>query len=56
MGLKRKESNSWNPKSNSILEKIHQVLGDGLRAFDLDNINIDPEDNDPFDDYIIALA
>ena len=56
MGLKRKESNSWNPKSNSILERIHQVLGDGLRAFDLDNINIDPEDDDPFDDYITALA
>ena len=56
MGLKRKESNSWNPQSNLILKRIHQVLGDGLRAFNLDNINIDPEDDDPFDDYITALA
>jgi len=56
MGLKRKESNSWNPKLNSILKQIHQVLDDGLRAFDLDNINIDPKDNDLFDDYITALA
>ena len=56
MGLKRKESNSWNPQSNSILKRIHQVLGDGLRAFDLDNIDINPEDDDPFDEYITAVA
>jgi len=56
MGLKWKESNSWNPKSNSILERINQVLGDGLRAFDLDNININHKDDDPFNDYTTALA
>ena len=56
MGLKRKESDSWNPQLHSILERIHQVLGDGLRAFDLDNININPEDDDPFNKYITGKA
>ena len=52
MGLKKKPSNSWNPQSNVILERIHQVFGDGLRSFDLDNKDIDPEDDDPYDEYI----
>ena len=56
MGLKKKPSNSWNPQSNAILERIHQVLGDGLRAFDLDNIDIDKEDDDPFDEHITSVA
>ena len=42
MGLKRKQSNSWNPQSNAILERVHQVLGDNLRSFDLDNTDLDP--------------
>ena len=55
MGLKKKPSNSWNPQTNAILEQIHQVLGDGLRAFDLDNMDIN-KDDDPFDKYITAVA
>ena len=31
MGLKRKPSAAWNPQSNAILERVHQVLGDCLR-------------------------
>ena len=56
MGLKKKPSNSWNLQSNAILERIHQVLGDGLRAFDLDSMDIDKDDDDPFDEYITAVA
>ena len=36
MGLKRHPSSSWNPQSNAILERIHQVLADCLRPFNLD--------------------
>ena len=50
MGLKKKTSHPWNPQSNSILERIHQVLGDGLRTFDLENMDIDESDEDPFDE------
>ena len=30
IGLKTKESLAWNPQSNTILERIHQVLADCL--------------------------
>ena len=56
MGLVPHWSNTWNPQSNSILERIHQVLADGLRAFDLDGAEIDPEDDDPFDEYISSVS
>ena len=56
MGLKKNPSNSWNSQSNAILEQIHQVLGDGLRVFDLDKKHIDENDDDPFDEYIPAVA
>jgi len=56
MGLKPHRSNTWNPQSNSILERIHQVLADGLRAFDLDGAEISPEDDDPFDEYISSVS
>ena len=50
MGLKPHRSNTWNPQSNSILERIHQVLADGLRAFNLNGAEIAPKDDNPFDD------
>ena len=56
MGMTPKRENSWNPQSNSILERIHQVLSDGLRVYDLENIDIDPEDDDPFDEYLSAVS
>ena len=56
MGLVPHRSNTWNPQSNSILERIHQVLADGLRAFELDGAEIDPEDDDPFDKYISSVS
>ena len=35
MGLKKNTSLPWNPQSNSILERIHQVLQDCLTTFEL---------------------
>ena len=55
MGMKPKRGNSWNPQSNSILERIHQVLSDGLRVYDLENIDIDEDNDDPFDEYLAAV-
>ena len=45
--MKKKESDSWSLQSNAILECIHQVLGDRLQAYNLDNKDIDPEDDNP---------
>ena len=56
MGLVPHRSNTWTPTSNSILERIHQVLADGLRAFDLDGAEIDPDDDDPFDEYLSSVS
>ena len=46
MGLKRCPRNAWDPQSNAILERIHQVLADGLVTFDLEGTPIDLEEED----------
>ena len=46
MGMKPKVSLPWNPQPNAILERVHQVLGDALRTFE-----IDPNEEDPFEEY-----
>ena len=56
MGLKQRLSNAWNPQSNAILERIHQVQGDGLTTFDLENTLIDPDEEDPFDEYLSLVV
>ena len=58
MGLKQRPLSSWNPQSNAILERIHQVLADCLRSFNLDErtINDNDQDFDPFEEYLAAAA
>ena len=56
MGLKQCPSNAWNPQSNAILERIHQVLADGLVTFDLENKLINVNEEDPFDEYLTAVS
>jgi hypothetical protein len=56
MGLKKRPSGAWNPQSNAILERVHQVLGDNLRTFDLENKIIDPNNKDPFEEFLTASA
>ena len=56
MNLKPNRSNPWNPQSNAILERIHQVLGDGMRTFDLENADIDKDKNDPFHEYLANVS
>ena len=42
-GLKRKPITTRNPKSNAIIERIHQTIGNIIRTFDVSNIiNKDP--------------
>ena len=54
MGIKRKPSGAWNPQSNSILERVHQVLGDSLRALNLEEKDLHPQD--PFEEFLTAAA
>ena len=46
MGLKEKTILPWNPQSNSILERIHQVLGDCLKTFELEELDINEDEED----------
>ena len=54
MGLKPKPSGAWNPQSNSSLERVHQVVGNTLRTFDLDNAVLHPKE--PFEEFTTATA
>ena len=44
MGMKTHASTSFNPQGNSVLERIHQVFGNNLRAFNLNEVDLHPED------------
>ena len=48
MGLKVNRSLKYNPQSNAILERVHQVLQDMLLTMDFDNADIDPNEDNPF--------
>ena len=56
MGLKEKTSLPWNPQSNSILERIRQVLADCLIIFKLEEFNIDEDEEDPFEEYLTITS
>ena len=56
MGLKEKTSLPWNPQSNSILERIHQVLADCLTTFELEQSNINKDEEDPFKEYLTMAS
>ena len=56
MGLKKCPSNAWNPQSNTILERIHQVLAGGLVTFDLEGTHIDKDEEDPFEEYLSVVS
>lgn len=54
MGMKKKPSSAYNPQSNAVLERVHQVLGDCLRSFNLEEKQLDP--NEPFEEFLISVA
>lgn len=53
-GLERKPSTEYNPQSNGIIERVHQVLGNVLRAFELEERDLD--DSNPWDEFLTAAA
>jgi hypothetical protein len=56
IGLKKKPSAAWNPQSNAILERIHQVLADCIWSFNLEERVFKELDDDPFEEYLTAAA
>jgi transposase InsO family protein len=43
LGIKFRPTISYNPQGNSIIERIHQVMENMLRAFELEYRELDPE-------------
>jgi hypothetical protein len=42
LGIKFRPTTSCNPQGNSIIERIHQVMGNMLRAFEVEERELDP--------------
>jgi hypothetical protein len=53
-GLEKAPSTAYNPQSNGIIERVHQVLEDALRTFQLEDLELNP--NDPFRSYLAATC
>lgn len=53
-GIKRKLITAKNPQANSIVERVHQVIGNMLRSFDLEEQTLDPKD--PWKGYLSSVA
>ena len=53
-GIKEKPWSSYNPQSNGIVERVHQVLGNALRTFELKNKELNA--NDPWGHFLNAAA
>ena len=53
-GIKPKPSTSHNPQANGIIERVHLVLGDMLRSFELENKDLD--EHDPWRPFLSAAS
>ena len=54
MGLKKQRSLSYNPQSNGIIERVHQVLGNIFRTMELEEEELDKKQ--PFEPFLAAAA
>ena len=55
MGMKRKPTTDYNPQSNAIIERVHQVLGNQLRTFELEERALTKEEA-TFEPFLTACA
>jgi transposase InsO family protein len=54
LGIKCSPTTSYNPQGNSVIERIHLVVGNMLRDFELENRALDPDD--PWNEFLQACA
>jgi hypothetical protein len=57
-GIKAKPTRSHNhiAQANAIIERLHKVVNDMLRSFDLENNNENIEEDNPFDYFLQSTA
>ena len=53
-GCERKVTTPFNPQGNSVVERMHQVIGDALRTFELEERDLD--EDDPFGPFLAATS
>jgi transposase InsO family protein len=53
-GIKAKPTTSHNPQVNAIIERVHKVVNDVLRSFDLENNheNLEEQEDNSFDYFL----
>ena len=56
MRLIKKTSIPWNQQLNTVLERIHQVLTDCLTIFEVEDLDVDKEDENPFEEYLTIVS
>ena len=53
-GMNKKPNTAYNPQANGIIERVHQVLNDMLRTFELENQQLDSRE--PWTRFLSASA
>jgi hypothetical protein len=53
-GLTKKPSTEYNPQSNGMIKRVHQVLGNMMRTFELSNQDL--EEENPWEPFLTAAA
>jgi transposase InsO family protein len=51
-GIKAKPTTSHNPQANAIIERLHKVVNDMFRSFDLENNHESIEEDNPSDYFL----
>jgi hypothetical protein len=56
--IKAKPTTSHNPQATAIIERVHNIVNDMLRSFDLENSheNLEEEEDIPFDYFLQSTA
>jgi transposase InsO family protein len=57
-GIKAKPTTSHNPQANAIIERVHKVVIDMLRSFDLENNheNLEEKEDNSYDYFLQSTA
>jgi hypothetical protein len=57
-GIIAKSTTSHSPQANAIIERVHKVVNDMLRSFDLENNheNLEEQEDSPFDYFFQSTA
>ena len=55
MGITGKPTTDYNPQANAIIERVHQVLGNQLRSFELEERDLTKEE-ETLEPFLAACA